>query len=143
MAEIIIDAKDTIAGRLAAFAAKQALLGNTVQVVNAEKAVITGNQELVVKKYHHAFVERGRPEKGPFPSRMPDRFLRRIIRGMLPWDKPRGREAFKRILCHIGIPEEIKQKKSIAMKGMTIEKLRTVKYITIGEISRAIIGRKQ
>ena len=44
---MIIDAKDLIAGRMGAFVAKQLLLGETVDIVNAEKAVISGKKNVV------------------------------------------------------------------------------------------------
>ena len=49
--EVNIDAKDTIIGRLAAYAAKHALIGCTVNVFNAAKGVISGNPEYVKAKY--------------------------------------------------------------------------------------------
>ena len=46
MAEkIFIDATDTAIGRIGTYAAQQALRGNKVFVVNAEKAIISGNKE--------------------------------------------------------------------------------------------------
>jgi large subunit ribosomal protein L13 len=40
--------------------------------------------------------------KGPKYPRTADRLVKRMIRGMLPWDRPKGREAFKRLRCFIG-----------------------------------------
>ena len=51
MARIIIDANHGIFGRLCSFAAKKALQGDEVIIVNCEKAIITGNKKDVVKKY--------------------------------------------------------------------------------------------
>ncbi len=47
MAKIIINAENGSFGRVASFAAKQALLGNEVTVVNSEKAIITGNKKML------------------------------------------------------------------------------------------------
>ncbi|MFH0956799.1 MAG: uL13 family ribosomal protein, partial [Candidatus Aenigmatarchaeota archaeon] len=48
---ILIDAKDQILGRLASEIAKLVLNGETVSVVNAEKAIITGNPEMIFKEF--------------------------------------------------------------------------------------------
>ena len=60
MINMIIDAKDLILGRLASFAAKQALLGETVDIVNAEESVITGNKRWIIAHYVQAR-DRGNP----------------------------------------------------------------------------------
>jgi len=41
---MIIDATNLIAGRLATFVAKKALLGEEIEIVNSEKAVLTGKK---------------------------------------------------------------------------------------------------
>lgn len=40
----VIDGTDAVLGRLASFAAKQALLGEEIVIVNCEKVIITGNR---------------------------------------------------------------------------------------------------
>jgi ribosomal protein L13 len=47
MEETIIDAKGLILRRFATYAAKQALLGNKVIVVNASQSVISGRKRVV------------------------------------------------------------------------------------------------
>jgi len=47
---IVIDATNQIMGRLASYAAKSALSGNTVIVLNAEKAVISGKKSNIVEE---------------------------------------------------------------------------------------------
>ncbi|RMD58466.1 50S ribosomal protein L13 [Candidatus Woesearchaeota archaeon] len=138
--EINIDATGTIAGRLATYAAKQALLGHTVNIFNSEKAIISGSPELVRKKYHYLRADMGKPQKGPFVSRLPDRFLRRMIRNMVGYKTPRGGEAFKRIMCYIGVPTQ-HQNKKLERVGKTAKELPTLRYQTIGELCRAIGGK--
>ncbi len=134
---MIIDAKNAIVGRLGTIVAKKALLGEEVIIVNAEKAIITGKPELVIDKYYNA-TQRGNPFKGPFISRAPDRLLRRMIRGMLPYKKPRGKEAYKRIKCYIGVPEEFKDKEIKVFKEALFNEEKFVKHVTLLEISRKI-----
>ena len=140
MAEINIDATNAVVGRLATFTAKQALLGNTINIFNCEKAIMTGKPSSVKAKYYHNIFVRGRPRTGPFYSRMPDRFVRRIIRGMVEYKKDRGRDAFERIMCYIGVPDKFKDKKmvKVAKEASELPKLR---YQTIGELCVSLGGK--
>ncbi len=130
---MIIDAKNLIAGRLAAFAAKQALLGEEIAIVNSEKAIITGSKKNIMAKYK-TMNERGEPFHGPFIKKIPDRFLKRIIRGMLPYKKGNGRQAYKRIKCYKGVPKEFQDKKTETVNKANITKVQLAKYMTVGEV---------
>lgn len=140
MAEINIDAKDAIVGRLATFAAKQALLGNTVNIVNCEAAIMSGKKSKVFERYHYSIRDLGQPSKGPFYSRMPDRFVRRIIRGMLEYKSPRGRAAYDRIMCYIGVPDKLKDAKLVS-PVKNVDKLPNLKYQTVGQLCKALGGK--
>ena len=48
---MIINADGLITGRLASYAAKQALLGEKVDIINSEKACITGSKPQILEKY--------------------------------------------------------------------------------------------
>ncbi|MEM2915779.1 MAG: 50S ribosomal protein L13 [Candidatus Woesearchaeota archaeon] len=141
MAEINIDATNLIVGRMASYVAKQALLGHSVNIFNCEKAIMTGGKKFNVENYRHLIKETGQPQKGPFLSRLPDRFVRRQIRGMLPHKKPRGAAAFKRIMCYVGVPEEFKGIKMQTLAWANSKHKRTMKLVTIGEICRSLGGR--
>ncbi len=141
MTELNIDATNLIVGRLGSYAAKQALLGYTINIFNCEKAVMTGTKRFTVEKYHHRIAETGQPQKGPFISRLPDRFLRRQIRGMLPHKKARGVEAWKRILCYQGVPEEFTGKKLQTLDWANSKHSRTMKIFTIKELCAALGGK--
>ena len=67
---------------------------------------------------------------------MPDRFVRRSIRGMLDYKRGRGRDAFKRIMCYISVPDEFKSGKIETIKEASRERLKTLNFITIGEICK-------
>lgn len=109
---IIINAENQVLGRMASFAAKRALLGEDVIVVNAEKALVSGKKSVIFKDCSRRIGIRnwGNPKRGPYMMKKPDRFVRKTIRGMLPWSKSRygsrGRDAFKRIFVFIGVPQE-------------------------------------
>lgn len=132
---IIINADKLILGRMATYAAKQALLGEEVRIINAEKAIISGKRATILKEKAQTF-NRGIPTKGPFVTRMPDRYVRRVIRGMLPHRQAKGAEAYKRILCYTGVPEEFKDAKAQEMPEAKMEKLPTLKYTTVQDALR-------
>lgn len=133
---MIIDAKNLILGRLGTFVAKQALMGETVHVVNSEQAVITGKPKEVFATFKRAR-ERGAPLVGPYFPRMPHMIVKRTFRGMLPYKKIRGRTAFARIKCHIGIPTELKNEKIITLEQFDVHKTNS-KYIYIKDISKQL-----
>lgn len=118
---------------MATFAAKQALLGQEVRIINAEKAVISGKRATTLRENKETRA-RGTPAKGPFITRMPDRYVRRVVRGMLPYKLLKGTEAFRRVLCYSGIPEEFKDAKQTPIKGASVDKLPTLKYLTVEEV---------
>jgi large subunit ribosomal protein L13 len=138
--EIYINANNLVLGRLASYAAKKALLGNDIKILNSENAVITGSRKYILEKYKQRR-ERGNPSNGPFFPRMPDRFVRRTIRGMLPYKRPKGRDAFKRVMCYAGVPEEFKEKKMITLPGADVSKTKSLRYIQVKDVCRNIGGK--
>ena len=137
---MIIDATDSILGRMAAKAAKKALLGEEVAVIHCEKALVTGNKKEIISKNTHR-LQRGQPQKGPYIQRRADRYVRRVIRGMLPFHHERGRSAYAKVKCYIGIPEEFKDQKTETLKEAAITKVPNLKYISVKEICRQIGGK--
>ena len=106
MAEVkVIDASGIVVGRASSLIAKRHILGESIVIVNAEKAVVLGKRAVVLEQYRAAKA-RGSVRKGPHYPRTPERMLRRAIRGMLPYKHSKGREAFKRLKTYIGVPEE-------------------------------------
>ncbi len=130
---MIIDANNLILGRLGTFAAKKALLGERVDIVNCENCVITGDKYRIFKKYDN-LLKKGTQSKGPFVYRMPHRFVKRAIRGMLPYKKERGIKAFKNIKCYIGVPEKLKNQKFDTIKSANVEKVPNLDYVKVKDI---------
>jgi large subunit ribosomal protein L13 len=137
----VYDAENQILGRMASVIAKQLLNGEKVVVVNCEKSILAGDKKKKVEFYAHRF-ERGDPIHGPFFPRQPDRIFRRTVRGMLPWDKTRGRNAYKNLKVFVGIPEEMKNSAKEKIKAAEHEKLRG-RFTTLGEISQMIGAKKR
>ena|SRR3989344_7171695 len=134
---IIVDASGLILGRLASFVAKQALMGEQVHVVNCEKAVISGNRKDVMQNYTGK-LHIGQPITGPFFYRRESMFVKRTIRGMLPHKMPKGRAAFKNIRCHIGIPEDLRNKQFETIEKAKVTKLQSLKYLPVSKICREL-----
>jgi len=139
---MIIDATDLVMGRLAAFAAKKALLGEKIDIVNCEKAVITGNKDNIYERYKQKFDLGRNPYKGPFFPRASDRLVRRAVRGMLPYKKEKGEKAYKSIMCYVGLPENFKGQKMETLPKANVSKLNNYKYITVGELSRHLGSKR-
>lgn len=134
---MIIDGKDLILGRLAAFAAKKALEGDSVIIVNAEQVILTGTKKLLLENFIHK-QHMGHAFNGPFYPKMPDRIVKRTIRGMLPYKQERGLRAYKRVKCFMGIPESYKNQKLETVPGANYSKLKTLNFITINDLSKAV-----
>ncbi|MBI3034673.1 50S ribosomal protein L13 [Candidatus Woesearchaeota archaeon] len=134
---MIIDAQNSILGRVCTIAAKKALSGEDILVVNCEKAVITGRKRDIVSKYRKR-LELGQPTKGPFIARRPDMLVRRTIRGMLPWKRARGKAAFKRVKCFIGAPEGINAAEFQRIQKAFISGDSTLAFVTVKELCRLI-----
>ena len=130
---MIIDADKLILGRLGTYVAKKALLGEKIDIVNCENTVITGDKSQILQHYTKSW-KRGIPSKGPFFYRMPQAFVKRSIRGMLPYKKHRGKTAYKSIRCHIGVPEDLSNKKFDTIKNANVDKLPNSKFMQVKDI---------
>lgn len=114
--KIIIDATEGTFGRIASYSAKQALLGKSIIILNCNDAIITGNHKSIVKEYQQSRRRVGSSLKGPKISRMPERILKRAIRGMLPHKQERGRTALKKIICYNKTPKEFENAEKMTFK---------------------------
>jgi len=108
--ETIIDAEGLILGRMASQVAKRLLNGEKIIIVNAEKAII---------------------------SRRPDMIVKRVIRGMLPRKKPRGKDALKRLRVYMGVPKDYEDKEKEKISEADARDLRGP-YISVSELARNI-----
>ncbi|MFA5020241.1 MAG: 50S ribosomal protein L13 [Candidatus Pacearchaeota archaeon] len=131
--EIIVDGKRSVLGKLAAYAVKESLIGKKVIVLNSAEVIISGNKKDIKEKYLGFVKMGGSSQKGPKIIRSPDRFLKRIMRGMLPHKQERGREALKRIICYNNCPNEYKDSEKISV---AVESKR--KAITLNELIKEL-----
>lgn len=137
----IYNAENQILGRISSVIAKDLLKGEKVIVVNAGKAVLSASREHLLEKYKHKY-ERGDPIHGPFFPKQPENIFRRTVRGMIPWDKERGRVAYKNLQVYSGIPEEFSGEKFEKVKNADAEKLKT-KYVFLEEVALAMGAKKR
>ena len=136
----IYDAENQILGRLSSVVAKELLNGEKIIIVNCERAVLSGSPKSKIKFYFQR-VRRGDPIHGPFFPKRPNEILRRTVRGMLPWDRTRGREAFRNLKVYVGVPEEFKGKSLEKISVADAAKLK-VKYMTLEELSTSLGASK-
>ena len=138
---IIINAKDLIVGRFATYAAKSALLGEEVAIVNCEHAYITGTKKKVLDEFSRKRAM-GTWATGPFYHRQPDRLVRRMIRGMLPHKQEKGKNAYKRIMCYLGIPEQFNNQKMETVEDAHISKVPNLRFVSLQEISKHLGAKR-
>jgi large subunit ribosomal protein L13 len=132
----VFDAEGLILGRMASQIAKRLLGGEEIVIVNAEKAVISGRRGNKVSEAKD-FLEVGGVGRGPFHYRRPDRIIKKTVKGMLPFKKPKGKQAYKRLRVFIGVPEDLKNRRMETVADAQAQKLKC-SYFTVGELSKAI-----
>lgn len=127
----VIDGTDAVLGRLASFAAKQALLGEEIVIVNCEKVIITGNRANIREIFEEKRRKIGSGQKGPKHSRLAHLIVKRAIRGMLAHRHGRGKDAFRRIMCYEGTPAQYVESKKIVEA-----KEEKIKFIHVEDITK-------
>jgi large subunit ribosomal protein L13 len=137
--QVIVDAKDHIAGRLCSYVAKILLKGNMVVVINAEKAMLSGDKYSIIREWHD-YLEVGsiiNPIHGPFHARRPDRIITRMIRGMVPRRKTSGDNAMKRLRVYIGMPKIYEDSKMTGFDDAKIRKPSSY-YMSVRDLAKSI-----
>lgn len=131
-----VNADGLIVGRMSSKIAKLLLNGENVTILNAEKAIYSGKKKAKIAEAH-LFLEVGAPERGPFHYRRPDRMVKKTVRGMLPYQQPKGRTAFKRLKVFMGVPLELKEAKTIQFEEAQASKLKGPSF-TLAELAKEI-----
>lgn len=140
---IIVDGSNHLAGRLCSHVAKLLKTGNRVSIVNSENIMLSGSRKMIIEEYRK-YLEISsitNPRFGPFHPRRPDTIITKMVRGMLPKNKPSGEEAFKRLRVYLGVPNELRSKKTIQFEDAKIRKPSPY-YTTLGEVGRMIGWRE-
>lgn len=157
---LVLDANNLVLGRLASESAKlikgkpvkttgttpdgkvvtpELKAGDTLIIINAEKAVITGDPLKTTKRYLqriHMKVNTN-PRRGPFMPRQPEEIVRRAVRGMIKFRTPSGRAAYKRIHVYSGVPKAEYKTQAIRFNHITADNM-LCKRITVGDLGRRL-----
>lgn len=133
----VIDGNGLIFGRLASKVAKELLGSKEIVIVNAERIVMSGKPEYLINRYvtKRSLQNKGCPEHSPRWPRVPNLLVRRMLRGMLPWKKPRGRAALKRLKVYNGIPASVKEAPIVYNE---CRPRNISKQMTVGELCKMI-----
>jgi ribosomal protein uL13 len=136
---VYLDGKGLIMGRLASLVAKMLLEGKSVYVFNTEQIVISGNKRSTIEQWKKKLEIQSRinPKHTPPHYRRPDRIFRRVVRGMLPRDKPKGRVAFRNLKVYHGVPEEFKSIKMLKL-DKAVAKGFEMDYIKLADLSKEL-----
>lgn len=126
----IIDGKNAVLGRIASYSAKEALKGEKVVILNCDRIIITGNKSSIKENFEAKKRRVGSAQKGPKHSRNVEMVVKRTIRGML--NRGRGMEAYKKIKCYSGIPEEFRDSEKV--RDIVFKPKLTNKFVFVNEI---------
>ncbi len=129
---IVVDAKDSILGRVSSFVAKQALKGEDVSVVNCNQIIISGSKKNIQKEFEEKRARFGSSQKGPIHNKAScEKIVKRAIRGMLPDHREgRGRVAFKKIKCYNEVPKEFEESEKVIVANKKTPKFSYLKEFT-------------
>ncbi len=137
---LVVDAEGAVLGRLSTYVAKALLSGYKVYVVNAEKAVVSGNRLMVINSYRVwlSIKTLRNPYKwSPKRPRNPVAIVKKAVKGMLPKDNWRGSLVLKNLKVYVGFPENLKNFKAIKLAEADASKL-SRGYVSVGEIAKAL-----
>ena len=136
-ADLVVDARDCIVGRVASEVAQRALDGERVAVVNAEDAIITGDKEDVFETYRTR-AQLG-SDQGPAYPKRPDTIFKRAVRGMVPYKKTRGREAFENVRVYVGNPYEgDDNREAEVLEDTSLDRLSNIRFVNLGEVAEQL-----
>jgi large subunit ribosomal protein L13 len=107
--------------------------GARVAVVNAEDAVITGSEDDIMSTFRKRR-DLG-SDSGPYYPKRPDEILKRSIRGMLPYKKQRGREAFENVRVYVGNPHD---RDGEILDGTSLDRLSNIRFVHLGDVSEQL-----
>ena len=136
---VYVDGSNHIAGRLCSIVAKELLSGKRVVVLNAEKVLVSGRSSSVFRQWQARLeiYSHVNPIYGPIHPRRPDNILRRMVRGMVPKTKTKGKSAMSRLRVYMGVPEKFASVKTSQYEDAKARRP-IPQYTTIAEISKNI-----
>ncbi len=138
---VIIDAEGVVVGRLASYVAKRLRgkhradwtphidTGDHVVIINADKAVLTGNKYTDKTYFWHTGYPGGiksRTAKDILEGRFPDRVMRKAIERMMPKESPLARKQLAKLRVYAGTdhPHEAQQPEVVDFASMNTKNTR-------------------
>jgi len=140
-ARTVIDADGLILGRMASIVAKRLLAGESIDIVNAQNVVISGQRVNLVTEWKE-FLKVGGRDKGPRHYRLPNMLVRKTVRGMLPYRIPKGMKAFRRLHVYIGVPDEFASAEKQRIPEAESSNLKH-RFVKIGDLAESIGWNKK
>ena len=138
---MLVNAEGLVAGRMASKIAKRAINGETIIIVNAEKVILVGTRQAVMKKFQQRVdaAVKSNPLYEPKYDRVPSKILQKMIRGMLP-NKSRTRERLlKQIKIFNSVPEKIKLEEAEKMDEIKCNEKHD--FMTMEEVAKLLGGK--
>ena len=75
-------------------------------------------------------------DRGPNYPKRPDRIFKRAVRGMVPYEKTRGREALGRVRVYVGDPyEDDSSVDADVLEDTSLDRLSNIKFVSLGDVS--------
>jgi len=138
---MIVDAKGLVAGRLSTKLAKLLIQGESITLLNAEEAIIVGNKVNIMEKFKLRVdaAVKSNPHFGPKYARIPDRMLRRMIKGMLPIKQTTKEKIIKRLKVYNAVPKEFAKEKAVFFGEFACNGRHS--FMTLKEIADLLGGR--
>lgn len=132
---IVVNGEKMIFGRMASQIAKRLLAGEEIHLINSEKIIFSGSPEIIADRYlqKRRLQNKANPEHSPKWPKLPHLFVKRLLRGMLPWKRERGREAFRRLFAYTGNPKNLKS--NLSFKNAEFDPT-TLKYTSVGDLCK-------
>lgn len=132
----VVDGTNMVFGRLSSQIAKRLMSGEEVHLINAEKLVIVGNPKEISQRYltKRGLRHKGTPERSPVWPKIPHMLVKRMVRGMLPRESTRGKDALKRLRVYSGNPKNLQG--NLKLEKADFDGIS--KHITIKDLCKSI-----
>lgn len=137
--EVVIDAEGCILGRLASSVSKMLLEGKRVSIVNVDGICVSGGRASVLNEWRGTLDLKSiiNPKLSPIHYRRVDLLFKKVVRGMLPYPKPRGKIALTNLRAYYGVPSQFVNAPRTEIKGIRATKHQS-EYVKLVEIAKEL-----
>ena len=137
--EVVIDAEGCILGRLASSVSKMLLEGKKVFVVNVDRIYISGGKASVLNEWRGTLDLKSiiNPKLSPIHYRRVDLLFKKVVRGMLPYPKPRGKIALTNLRAYYGVPTQFQSVPKTEIEGIKATKHQS-QYVKLIDIAKEL-----